>query len=265
MSNRLVSLAAGTMLDIGPADAVSVAADAGWPAVGIWFDPATWNDRIEGQVMSRLASTGTIALDIEPIILSPDGPLMTDDAARLIDAGMAIGARNVLLASRDPDPSRVAGSLALFCDRVIGTDIRIVLEFLPIMAVRTLPDAVAIVDQVANPTAGVLIDVLHFVRSGGSIADVASVDPALLPYSQLCDVMATAPDDFPGLLDEALHGRLLPGDGIAPIAELLAVLPGECPLSLEMRSRQLMADFADPTARAAAVLEATMLVVNANH
>jgi sugar phosphate isomerase/epimerase len=248
------------MLDVGPADAVSVAADAGWPAVGIWFDPETWDDRTAREVAGRLASTGSIALDIEPIILAPDGPMITDAAARLVDAGIAIGARNVLVASRDPDPARVAGSLELLCDRVRGTDIRIVLEFLPIMAVRTLPDAVAIVEQVDHPSAGVLIDVLHLVRSGGTTADVDAVDPALLPYAQLCDVMPIAPDDASGLLDEALHGRLLPGDGVAPISELLRVLPAECPVSLEMRSRRLMADFPDPRARAKAVLDATVRV-----
>ena len=128
------------------------------------------------------------------------------------------------------------------------------------MAVRTLRDAVTIVEQVDDPTAGVLIDVLHLIRSGGTTDDVAAVDPALLPYAQLCDVMATAPDDARGLLDEALHGRLLPGDGVAPIADLLRTLPAGCPLSLEMRSRRLMADFPDPTARAVAVLEATRRV-----
>jgi sugar phosphate isomerase/epimerase len=260
MSNRILSLAAGTMLDVGPADAISVAADAGWPAVGIWFDPQEWDDATARQVNARLASTGSIALDIEPIILAPEGPLVTDAAARLIDAGIAVGARNVLVASRDPDPARVAASLAQFCDRARGTDIRIVLEFLPIMAVRTLGDAVSIVEQVDEPAAGVLIDMLHLVRSGGAIADVGAVDPALLPYAQLCDVMAIAPGDIKGLLDEALHGRLLPGEGVAPIAELLCELPAGCPVSLEMRSRRLMADFPDPTARAAAVLEATLRV-----
>ena len=142
----------------------------------------------------------------------------------------------------EPGPRSVEGrrrALALFCERARDADLRIVLETPSIMAVRTLRDAVTIVEQVDDPTAGVLIDVLHLIRSGGTTDDVAAVDPALLPYAQLCDVMATAPDDARGLLDEALHGRLLPGDGVAPIADLLRTLPAGCPLSLEMRSRLL--------------------------
>ena len=38
---RLLSLAAGVQLDVAPANMVTVAHDAGWPAVGIWFDGKT--------------------------------------------------------------------------------------------------------------------------------------------------------------------------------------------------------------------------------
>ena len=41
---RLLSLAAGVQIDVAPADMVTVAHDAGWPAVGIWFDGKTWTD-----------------------------------------------------------------------------------------------------------------------------------------------------------------------------------------------------------------------------
>ena len=44
VGQRLVSLAAGTVLDIGPAETVAVAARAGYDGVGLWFDPDTWTD-----------------------------------------------------------------------------------------------------------------------------------------------------------------------------------------------------------------------------
>jgi sugar phosphate isomerase/epimerase len=245
------------MLDVGPAEAVRVAHAARWPAVGIWFDPDSWSSRTSTDVVAALTATGCVALDIEPIILAPEGPLVSESAARLVDAGISVGARNILVASRDPDHGRVAATMAALCELVEGTEVRVVLEFLPIMAVRTLDEALAIVERADHRAAGVLIDVLHLMRSGGTIDDVAVVDPALLPYAQLCDVAADPPTDFGGLLDEALHGRLLPGDGVAPLRQLLAVLPTDCPLSLEMRSRQLMSDFGDPVERAIAVLAST--------
>ena len=78
---RLLSLAAGVQLDVAPADMVSVASAAGWPAVGIWFDGKTWSDATSREVRRRLDDTGVIALDIEPIIPSEDG---NDFAEQLI-------------------------------------------------------------------------------------------------------------------------------------------------------------------------------------
>jgi sugar phosphate isomerase/epimerase len=267
VTGRLVSLAAGSVLDVGPADAIRVATDAGWPAVGVWFDPATWTTKVAAEVADALASTGTVALDIEPIILVPDGSVVTDDAMRLVEAGLQIGARNVLVASRDPDHARVAEAVRRLCERAEGTGLRIVLEFLPVLAVRTMADAVAIVREVDHPSAGVLIDALHLVRSGGSVSEVAAItasEAGLLPYAQLCDVSAQEPSDMRELLDEALHGRLLPGDGVAPLVDLLDALPADGPISLELRSRQLMTDFPDPVDRARAVLAATNRVLAAH-
>jgi hypothetical protein len=61
------------------------------------------------------------------------------------------------------------------------------------------------------------------------------VDPALLPYAQICDAGAEmpAPTDAPALIREARTGRLLPGEGVLPLRELVAVLPAGIPLAIE--------------------------------
>ena len=43
MPDRLLSLAAGTVLDLQPPEAVGVAADAGFGAVGVWYDSDSWS------------------------------------------------------------------------------------------------------------------------------------------------------------------------------------------------------------------------------
>jgi sugar phosphate isomerase/epimerase len=265
VDDRLLSLAAGTMLDVGPVEAVNVAQISGWPAVGLWYDPDTWEPRTTSAVRRRLEADGMLALDIEPIILMPaqagSGAVLPDFAMRMLEVGGAVGARHVLVASRDPDTVRVTAALRRLCEVAEPLGMRVVLEFLPIMAVRTLADAVAIVTEVDHPAAGVLVDALHLERSGGSPGEVRSVSRHLLPYAQLCDVAPEVPADLGGLLDEALRGRLLPGDGVAPLTELVSALPAGCPLSLEMRSRTLMRDFPDPVERGRVVLAATTKVL----
>jgi hypothetical protein len=75
----------------------------------------------------------------------------------------------------------------------------------------------------------------------------------------LCDATAVLTDDSPeGLLDDALYLRRLPGDGELPLRDILEQLDPHLPLSVEVRSRELMQRFAgDAVGRARAVLQAT--------
>lgn len=250
---RTISLAAGTVLDVGPAEAVDVAADAGFTSVGIWFDASTWTDAVADEVRARATQRGLSILDIEPIMLMPAGSSSSDHGEAIVDAAIRIGARNILVASRDTDDGRVAARLQALGQRLDGTDIRLVLEFLPILGVRTLPQALSIVAAADHPCLGVLVDNLHLSRAGHVPADLASVDAHLLPYLQVCDAPAVPADaSTAALMEEALHGRLLPDDGELPITELLGVVP-TVPLSVELRSQPLRAMYPDPVERARAV------------
>ncbi len=246
---RTISLAAGTILDVGPADAVGVAADAGLTAVGIWFDATTWTDAVADDVRIRAADRGVIILDIEPIMLMPAGSAAADNGEAIVDAAIRIGAANILVASRDTDNGRIADRLHALARRLNGTDIRLVLEFLPILGVRTLSQALSIVAAADDRCLGVLVDNLHLSRAGHVPGDISTVDSHLLPYVQVCDAPAAQADaTLPTLLHEALHGRLLPGDGALPIRELLDIVPA-VPISLELRSESLRSSYPDPVQR----------------
>ena len=123
------------------------------------------------------------------------------------------------------------------------------------MSVRDLPQALAVLDRVNRPNAGVLIDNLHLARTGGTVADVAAISPDRLPYLQLCDAPAEAADE---LVVEALDGRQLLGEGHLPITELVEVLPAHTALSMEIRSAALRSAFPDPADRAREVLRTTL-------
>jgi sugar phosphate isomerase/epimerase len=247
---RLLSLAAGVQLDVTPADMVTVAAESGWPAVGIWFDGKTWTDATSREVRQRLDDTGVIPLDIEPIIPSEDG---NDFAEQLIEAAAVIGARHILFTSRLKDQLRTTDRYQQVCEMAGPHDIKVVCEFLPIFPLNTLSMAAEIVATSKVTNGGVLIDNLHLSRSGSSIEDVQEMPTELFPYLQICDAPAERPADFGGLLDEALNGRLCPGEGSLPIAELLQAVPN-VPLSFEVRSKFLR-DISDPVDRAKYLLK----------
>ena len=247
---RLLSLAAGVQTDVAPADMVTVAHEAGWPAVGIWFDGKVWDDKTSREVRQRLDDTGIVALDIEPIIPSVEG---NDFAEQLIEAAVIIGAQHILFTSRLKDQARTTERYQQVCELAEPHGIKVVCEFLPIFPLNTLSMAADIVGTSGVSNGGVLIDNLHLSRSGSSIDDVKAMPIDLFPYLQICDAPAQCPTDFAGLLDEALNGRLCPGEGSLPIVELLEAVPA-VPLSFEVRSKFLR-DIADPVARAKYLLK----------
>ncbi len=255
--SRLVSLAAGVVLDIPPEAAVSAAAEAGFDGAGVWFDPSSWTPTRARHVRSRLDATGLVALDIEPVILGPAG----DRGEALIAAGAEVGARYVLVASRDPDRPRTVERFGQLCDVAADHGLVLVLEFLPIMAVRTLADAHEVIAGAGRANAGILVDSLHLSRSGGAPSELAGLNPGLLPYVQIADAPRQPPEPD-ALRDEALEGRLLPGEGELPLVELLAAVPG-VPISVELRSRSLTNTHPDPVERARIVLAATRTLLAA--
>ena len=90
--------------------------------------------------------------------------------------------------------------------------LHVCLEFAIYTGVRTLAEAARLVKQSGRSNASVLIDALHFSRSGGLPSHVAQVEPSLLRYAQLCDAAPGMPTEAADLIREARTGRLLPGD-----------------------------------------------------
>lgn len=253
----LLSLAAGVMPDFSPQQTVAAAAESGWPAVGVWYDPATWTSATTIEMRDRIADAGLIALDIEVIWLKP-GP---DDPAHFaaIDAGASIGAHNVLVVSSEPEPARTAEKLQRLSDHAAAAEMRVCLEFAAFTTVGNLQSALSILDQSGCEAVGLLIDPLHLARTGGTPADLAAIDASRFPYAQFCDAPARGPppSDVAAIIHEALDLRLMPGAGKLPLTELLAVLPRDVPLSVELRSAALRDTCSDPTERARALLAAT--------
>jgi sugar phosphate isomerase/epimerase len=232
MSTRLLSLAAGVLPDFGPTAMVAAAVAAGWPAVGIWVEPVTW--------------TATIAAEIR-------------DRAHDADAGAAIGARNVLIVSSDPDPAATAAKFARLAAHAAQSGLRASLEFALFTEVRSIAAACAILDATGRADVGLLVDPLHLARCGDTPQALRSIDPARFAYAQFCDapVAGPAPHDIPAIIHEALDLRLEVGQGALPLAALLDALPADLPLSVELRSKALRDAYPDATARAAALLAST--------
>jgi len=243
IAGREIALAALTVIDAPPPEAVDAAAAAGFDAVTLRLmdaardepPPLAADTPVRRETLARLRHHGLGVLDVEVVRLRGD-----TDVAGLrgaLESAAVLGARHVLAIANEPDEQRLAERFRALCEAAAEFGLRTVLEFMVFSDCRTAADADRVVDLAGHPDAGVLVDSLHLRRSGGAPADVAALAAAhaeRYPYVQLCDAPLAAPDDGQrGLYREAVHRRLYPGDGELPLAELVAALPAGAALSVE--------------------------------
>ena len=244
---RPLSLAHLTVLDTTPPELIAVAEAAGFRTIGIRLTapPSVgvppYDILSEGPVLretlARLKETGISVLDTEFLRFEPDRPVGIPEG--FLEVSARLGARHVLVMSAELDEARTRDRFAELCDRAAPYGLRVGLEFAVYTGVRTLAHAVQMVARSQRANASVVVDALHFSRSGGLPAHLAGVDPSLFPYAQICDASpdVPGPTDAPALIREARTGRLLPGEGVLPLRELVAALPPGLPLAIEAPCR----------------------------
>jgi sugar phosphate isomerase/epimerase len=195
------------------------------------------NQALVDETMRMLVDTGLSVLDVESARITADSK--ASDFTSLLDLSAQLGARYVAMTCRDPETERAAEVMARMAEQARELALRLALEFTRSSAVVSLSDALAVVDTVGAPdVVGVLFDFLHFSRSGGRYSDVR-VDDERIFYAQMCDAPYDGPT--PGsqpvpaeTIAREARERLLPGDGVLPICELVQALPCKAVFSVEV-------------------------------
>ena len=105
------------------------------------------------------------------------------------------------------------------------------LEFMPYRGVASFSDAAEVVERADRPNAFILLDALHFERSGSDLTDLRNLDPKLLGTFQICDGPKQPPADL--VAESRLH-RSLPGEGEFALGDMIDALPADLPLGVEV-------------------------------
>jgi sugar phosphate isomerase/epimerase len=240
---RPLALCHFTMIELEPPALVDVAAGAGFAAVSLMVQlpasrgpgyPMLGDTAMRRETKRRLDATGLILVDAATCRLEPESE--AGDFAQALETAAYLGAHSVDVNGNDPDPSRLSDRFAALCALAAPYGLRIGLEFMMSTQVKTLGDALALIERSGAVNAAVTVDALHLARSGGSPADVAALDAGQISYVQLCDGPASAPPE--GYAWEAATERMLPGEGELPVHALVeAVAPG-VPLGVEAPSQR---------------------------
>lgn len=228
-----------TVGDCGPLALVEVAHAAGARAVGLFLHAMDVlphlprYDLVADRPLRRETRARAEALGVGIDLAYPFTLTGRTEVATLLpalDCAAEIGAARINMLVYDRDPARRADRFAALCEAARGFELGIAVEFFPASQVRTLADALALVRDVGG--AGVNVDLLHLVRSGGTLAELAAAPCDRIACAQLCDGPADCPPDARDR--EASAERLLPGDGAFDLAGFVHTLPPACPLSVEV-------------------------------
>ena len=256
--SRVTGLEHLTLLGVSPPDLVTVAAAAGFGAVGLRLSPATDGERrwpvapgspMLAETALRCADTGVTVLDAEAVRLGTGRA----DFTPLLDAAAELGARYVNAICEDAELSLLSDEFAELVEAARPYRIRPVIEFMAYRSIRTLADAAAVAAKSAG--GGLLIDALHVQRCRIGLDALQELDPGLVTYVQLCDGPLAAPADQ---VREARSARLLPGDGELPLVGLLAALPDGVPVAVEAPQAGATDDPAAFAMRAMRALESVL-------
>lgn len=151
-----------------------------------------------------------------------------------LDDVAALGAEAICCIAIGRDEARMADHLRQMAQWAAERGMAVTTE-VGAGRLRTWEGAVRMAEAVAHPGFGLLLDTMHFFRSGGTVDAFAALDPALIRYVQLCDVpMPAVIEDY---MAEALFERRAPGDGDLPLAQLVPLIPRHARISLEIPIR----------------------------
>lgn len=228
-------------IGLPPTELVSLAADAGCRFVSTNLARLAYNPLgypawslldsalLRREMKARMVDRGVSISLAEGCHIGPDHDVRAHE--RALEVFHELGATRLNTVSFDPDSARTFDQFCKLAELAGDGGFELTIEFIPILTIRTLDDAVELVQKSGYSHAKILLDIMHFVRAGHQPVDLRRIDPALFGYVQVCDGPLSGGGDY---LDEAMNDRAIPGDGQMPLREILAALPNGIMVSAEV-------------------------------
>jgi sugar phosphate isomerase/epimerase len=239
VTNKLI-IAPTTLQDTGPIEYIAATVAAGYDGIGLRvhrspglpFVPVVGETALIAEMKSRIGDAGLPVFDLYSFYLEPGTDVSS--FAPAMELGASFGAKYATVMGADTDWSRQRDNFAKTCDLAAQFGLTCSVEFAVIRPLATLPQTVALIAE-AKRDAVICIDPLHVARSGATPADVKALDPKYVPYAQISDGILEPGEPNPALFGKLGMGtRKMPGEGTLPLREIIAALPKDIPLSVEL-------------------------------
>jgi sugar phosphate isomerase/epimerase len=235
-----------TLKELDPFDFVEVAGASGYDQVSLFthiphvphagrenmFAFPTVTAETKREMLQRLDASGLVVVGAEFFLMTSDADLSSYVAGLAL--GRELGAVHAVTHIFDLDRVRAVETLGTFADLAAAQGLKVCIEFCQLTpGCPSIHDAAWFVEQVGRAHVGVNICPLHLIRSGGTAADMASLDAHYFANGQINDGIGLhkSSDYF-----AEVHDRELPGRGDFPLLEILGALPDVTPIEVKIPS-----------------------------
>lgn len=231
-----------------PAQFIELAAELGCqhittpPRPSGFYNPENfppWNlvqdAALRRETRAALAANGISISLGEGLVVLPDVDTKSAYAAPL-DAYAELDIPRINVAAMEPDKTRGLDEMALLVEMAAARGIVSVLEYAPVFTVNDLQAGLAALRHIGRSDCKLLVDTMHAGRTGSSPAELAALGAEeKIGYIQLCDVPLVPA--IPSYIEEAMVQRRIPGEGELPLRDMLAALPRNVVVGLEVPLR----------------------------
>jgi sugar phosphate isomerase/epimerase len=205
--------------------AVEAAASAGFDLVGPDCPSIeAWQDAGEAlPALARQMRDAGVGCAVVAVCGMIDGtPEQLTGLQRAAAHADALGARILQVNVSAPDVSARLAAVSAAADLLDGTGLKLALEYMPFTPLCTLAETLDIVAAVGHSRAGALVDIWHHSHDPDGWQALASAPLNAIAYAEFDDALPGEPGA--DLIDETMHRRTFPGDGVLDCGRFATML-----------------------------------------
>jgi len=229
----LLGLHAGSIMHTNVVTDVRIAREVGYDAIELWIPKLERYLAAGYQPEELAAALGSVRPAMLNCLLhierqDPESRQdLRERCEHFCSVAQALGCPNLQVIALsalagEPWPDvrvKTGRSLAELADIAAPFGVRLALEAVSFSPLRTLAQALEVLDVAARDNVGLCVDTFHLWTGGTPWEEVADLDPALIVVAHLSDVTPRRGEMWS---DE--DRDVLPGDGILPLDEGIAAI-----------------------------------------
>jgi sugar phosphate isomerase/epimerase len=209
---------------------LAIAAEAGVAGIGLFMgDIERW--ATDDELATMLDAHGVLLVDLDLINLAPRDEATRERSDRFLRRAAELadrfGCRYLQTIAPHVEPGaagrdETVDALGRVADALAPYGVEVGLEYTGFTTIRTLAEAVAIVEACGRGNVGVCVDVWHHTRSSGAAELAPLIAAPMIRCVQLNDGPLVPVD--PDYKNDCLRNRLAPGAGEMDVAGFVAEL-----------------------------------------